>query len=170
MSDFIFIKASGLDDIARNFAADEKQITSAMRRAVSRTTRWAGTQVARKVSSSTKIRAGILKGRMVVDFMGRDGSLGRVWVGLRPIELKQLKPRQTKSGVTAGPAKRPGAFISSKLYGHVFERVGKARLPIKKSEGVEILPQGLDAVKEIANQVGERLVREFEHELSWRTK
>lgn len=170
MSDFIFINAQGLDDIARNFAADEKQVTAAMRRAVSRTTRWAGTQVARKVASSTKVRAGILKGRMVVDFIGRDGSLGRVWVGLRPIDLKRLKPRETKSGVTAGPAKRPGAFISSKLGGHVFERVGKARLPIKKSEGVEILPQGLEAVEQIAGHVGERLLREFEHELSWRTK
>jgi hypothetical protein len=169
MSDMIFIRADGLDAIASQFAATEKQVEAAMRRAVTRTTRWAGTQVARKVSSATKIRAGVLKGRMVVDFVGRDGTLGRVWAGLKPIDLKRLKPRQTNSGVTAGPAKRPGAFISQKLGGHVFERVGKSRLPIKKSEGVPIYDPGVDAVAAVAEQVGERLMREFEHEMSWQT-
>jgi hypothetical protein len=169
MSDMIFINADSLQSIAGKFAATEKQVASAMRRAVSRTTRWAGAQVARKVSSVTKIRSGVLKGRMVVDFVGRDGVLGRVWAGLRPIALKRLNPRQTKSGVTAGPAKRPGAFISEKLGGHVFERVGKKRLPIRKSKGVEILEPGIDAVAQVAEQVGERLMREFEHEMSWQT-
>lgn len=165
----IFINAKGLDEIASQFAATEKQIAAAMRRAVSRTTRWAGTQVARKVASVTKIRSGVLKGRMVVDFVGRDGTLGRVWAGLNPVDLKRLKPRQTKSGVTAGPAKRPGAFISPKLGGHVFERVGKKRLPIKKSKGVEIYDEGQEAVAQVAEQVGDRLMREFEHEMSWQT-
>lgn len=169
MSNLIFINAKGLDEIAGQFAATEKQIAAAMRRAVTRTTRWAGSQVARKVSSVTKIRSGVLKGRMVVDFVGRDGTLGRVWAGLAPIELKRLKPRQTKSGVTAGPAKRPGAFISPKLGGHVYERVGKKRLPIRKSKGVEIYDEGKEAVAEVAEQVYARLMREFEHEMSWQT-
>jgi hypothetical protein len=51
--------------------------------------------------------------------------------------------------------------------GHVFERVGKERLPIKKSEGINILDPGMDAMGSLEKEIGERLQREFETQLKW---
>ena len=167
MSDMIFINAKGLDRIGRDLGATAAQISPAMRTAVSRVTKWAGNEASRRISKATKVTGKVLKGRMRVEVMGRDGVLGRVWAGLQNVPLKAMKPRQTKSGVTAGPAKRPGAFISKKLGGHVFERVGKERLPIKKSEGINILDHGLDAMGSLEKEIGERLQREFESQLKW---
>jgi hypothetical protein len=166
MSDMIFINAKGLDRIGRDLGATQKQIEPAMRSAVSRVTRWAGNEASRRISKATKVTGKVIKGRMRVEVMGKDGVLGRVWAGLRNIPLKAMKPRQTKSGVTAGPAKRPGAFISEKLNGHVFKRTGKKRLPIEK-ETFSILDPGMDAMRSLENEIGERLQREFESQLKW---
>ena len=51
--------------------------------------------------------------------------------------------------------------------GHVFERVGKKRLPIKKSPGINILDPGMDAMGSLEKEIGERLQREFETQLKW---
>jgi hypothetical protein len=166
MSDMIFIEAKGLDRIGRDLGATQKQIEPAMRSAVSRVTRWAGNEAARRISKATKVTGKVIKGRMRVEVMGKDGVLGRVWAGLRNIPLKAMKPRQTKSGVTAGPAKRPGAFISEKLNGHVFKRKTAKRLPIEK-ETFSILDHGMDAMGSLENEIGERLQREFESQLKW---
>ena len=166
MSDMIFIEAKGLDRIGRDLGATAAQIAPAMRTAVSRVTKWAGNEAARRISKATKVTGKVLKGRMRVEVMGKDGVLGRVWAGLSPIPLKAMKPRQTKSGVTAGPAKRPGAFISKKLGGHVFKRTGKERLPIEK-ETFSILDPGMDAMGSLEKEIGERLQREFESQLKW---
>jgi hypothetical protein len=166
MSDIIFIKAKGLDRIGRDIGATQKQIEPAMRSAVSRVTRWAGNEAARRISKATKVTGKVIKGRMRVEVMGKDGVLGRVWAGLRNIPLKAMKPRQTKSGVTAGPAKVPGAFISKKIGGHVFKRTGTKRLPIEK-QTFPILEPGMDAMGSLENEIGERLQREFESQLKW---
>lgn len=166
MSDMIFINAKGLDRIGRDLGATAVQIAPAMRTAVSRVTKWAGNEAARRISKATKVTGKVIKGRMRVEVMGKDGVLGRVWAGLRNIPLKAMKPRQTKSGVTAGPAKRPGAFISKKLGGHVFKRTGKERLPIEK-QTLPILDPGLDAMASLEKEIGERLMREFESQLKW---
>ncbi len=59
-----------------------------------------------------------------------------------PIPLMYFKPRQTKSGIVAKINSRlktkatlPNAFISQKYRGGVFQRVGKARSPIKTQYG-----------------------------------
>lgn len=166
MSDMIFIKASGLDQIGRDLGASTKQIEAAMRSSVSRVTRWAGNEAARRISKATKITGKVIKGRMRVEVMGKDGVLGRVWAGLQAIPLKAMKPRQTRSGVTAGPAKVPGAFISKKIGGHVFKRKGPKRLPIEK-QTYRIIDPGLDAMGSLEREIGDRLMREFEHQLQW---
>lgn len=167
MSDMIFISAKGLEKIGEDFGATQKQIAPAMRTAVSRVTKWAGNEAARRIAKATKVTGKVIKGRMRVEIMSKDGVLGRVWAGLRNISLKDLKPRQTKSGVTAGPAKRPGAFISKKLGGHVYKRKGPKRLPIQKEPGLPILDPGMDAMGSLEKEIGERLQREFEHQLQW---
>ena len=166
MSDMIFINANGLDRIGRDLGATAAQIAPAMRTAVSRVTKWAGNEAARRISKATKVTGKVLKGRMRVEVMSKDGVLGRVWAGLSNIPLKAMKPRQTKSGVTAGPAKRPGAFISEKLNGHVFKRKGTKRLPIEK-QTFPIFDPGMDAMGSLEKEIGERLQREFESQLKW---
>ena len=166
MSDMFFVSAKGLEEIGRDLGATSKQIAPAMRSAVSRVTKWAGNEAARRISKATKVTGKVIKGRMRVEVMGKDGVLGRVWAGLLNIPLKAMKPRQTKSGVTAGPAKVPGAFISKKLGGHVFKRTGSKRLPIQKQTH-PILDPGLDAMASLEKEIGDRLLREFEHQLKW---
>lgn len=56
--------------------------------------------------------------------------------------LKDFKPNQQRKGVKASPwgTRRvfPSTFIVSSIGGHVFKRVGKARLPIEKVWGPAI--------------------------------
>lgn len=167
MSDRITIEARGIEEFAYELGADISRAEPAMRTAVIKTTRWAGNEARRKVAKVTKVSGRVLKGRMVVD---ASGDFGRVWVGLKPINLKRLNPRQTGSGVTAGPAKRPGAFISSAIGGHVFERVGASRLPIRKSAPHDIEDAGSAAVVEVSRLIEDRLMKEFERAWNWQQR
>jgi hypothetical protein len=165
MSEFLEVRADDLEKVAlvAGRVLDEST-RHAMKIAIARVSRWAGNEVRRKVASAVKVKGGIIKGRM---FVGISDQKGRVWLGLSPIKLNRLNPRQTASGVTAGPAKRPGAFIVEKFGGNVFERKGKARLPIEKSAGHDIRSEGDAAMAAVKEQIGPRLLAEFERALKW---
>ena len=167
MSDAITIEARGLSDFVHELGADIKSAEPAMRIAVVKTSRWAGNEARRRVARRTKVSGRVLKGRMVVDV---SGEFGRVWVGLKPVDAKRLNPRQTGSGVTAGPARYPGAFIARSLNGHVFERVGSARLPIRKVAPWEIEDEGAAAFVEVAAMIEDRLMKEFERAWNWQQR
>lgn len=164
-------RSSDFEIIAREFGATEKEIQAALKRAVSRTTRWASKEAPRRVAKVVKVTAKIIKGRTRFSIlMDRDGY-GRVWVGLKPIKLGKLNPRQTRSGVTAGPAKIPGAFIATMKNGHVgvFRRRGKTRLKIDEQD-YPIDEEGRDAVESLGDELGARTLKEFERELRWQTR
>lgn len=65
------------------------------------------------------------------------------------VALKELKPKQTPSGVTytvAGQTQtRRSAFIVKKLGGHVFKRVSRSRLPIAKQYDKDALNKMLNS-------------------------
>ncbi len=152
--------------IAREFGATERQIHSALKRAVSRTTIWASKEAPRRVAKAVKVAAKIIKGRVRFRvLMDRDGY-GRVWVGLKPISLSRLNPRKTSAGISAGPARVPGGFLAK---GQVFKRKGAARLPID-AQKLEIADEGGAAVDSLGDELGDRCMKEFERELRWQTR
>jgi hypothetical protein len=87
----------------------------------------------------------------------------RVWFGLNPVNLKDLKPKQDASGVTAGPARVPNGFIAKgnfKGKGQVFKRKGMARLPIQK-QVYNVESKGWESAKTVYNH----LLKSFEDRL-----
>ena len=89
------------------------------------------------------------------------------------ISLKQFKPKQNKGGVSYQISKSRGgqtilgAFISEKLYGHVFKRVSKKRLKILKlfgpspwgvfTVGKKIGPSADDTEAELKKRIDRRI-------------
>lgn len=161
MSDAVTLDTSELKQL---FSFDEA-FPKALKIAVNRTAKWAGAQLAKSVGKSVKVQAKIVRGRVKIQL--GDG-VSRVWIGLDEIQLSRLKPRQTSSGVTAGPIRRKGAFVVKKLGGNVFQRTGKSRLPIEKAPGLPIADEGQKALSEIADQAPDRLVYEMKRALRWR--
>lgn len=90
--------------------------------------------------------------------------------------LKDFKPNQQKKGVKASPwGKRrlfESTFIVDKLGGHVWKRVGKARLPIEKLYGPSIPKEMVKdaSQKEFYRIVSTSLRPRVEHELRRATK
>ncbi len=147
----------------------EAQVNAAMRCAISRTAKWVNAQASQRLAKATKLSAKILNSRNQI-YLNSDE--GRVWIGLNPIDAKKLSPVQSASGVKAGPANFPGAFIvkgSGKLAGQVMKRGDHGRLPIKK-QVYAIFDAANPVINEIAREVGTRLLMEFEHELKWTTR
>lgn len=158
-----------LDQIKLDLMATDAEVQKALRTTFTKMARWVRTRSALGLSRELEVKAAIIRRRIKTSMVRGGGGL-RVWYGLDPISLKELNPRQTREGVTAGKHKRPGAFLSERLGGHVFKREGKGRLPIKK--------QTLD-IKDRADVFIEDEIlgtdafdaqfwRTFEHELAWR--
>jgi len=127
-----------------------------------------------KIANYTRVPAsGIMKGARVKVSENSNRGL-RVWFGLNPVSLKYLNPVQSPEGVTAGPAKVPGGFISKKMGGHVFVRKGLNRqatsgiYEVKLRQGLtkeywDIRKSGLEAVKYVNNA----LLQSFEGKLGF---
>lgn len=160
-------KATALDlaGLAEKFDATPEKIRMAARRALAFATRWANAEALKQLPQVTGIRANIIAGRIRMEIS--DDS-GRVWIGLNPIDAKRLHPMQTEDGVSADGFDFPSAFIVESLNGHVFQRVGRDRLPIRKLD-VSIDQKAAVAVNQIANQVRDKFNQEFKRQLSWLT-
>lgn len=160
----VSVNLIGLKDAIAIFNAMPQQAEQALKKATVKVAKWASNESARRVAKATKITARVVKNRVR---MYIHNDFARVFVGLDPIAMKYLGPTQTPGGVRAGRYYRPHAFISEKLGGHVYERVGKARLPIKKST-VDLEGQGArQAILSIAKEIEPRLLKEFERNLSF---
>lgn len=122
-------------------------VQDALKFAVNYTTRALNRDVRGELRKVTGLSARIINGRIAVKY-AYQSSEGLIWIGLNPISLKRMKPRQTRAGVKAGPVKRDHAFIVGKLGNHVFTRKGDARLPIRK-EYYSIDEAGADAVETV---------------------
>ena len=115
------------------------QAPHAIRRAVNHTGDKAVTQVARALAKQTSAKYGAVKKALVVKRATYDRGVYRISAKGGYISLKEFGARQTKAGVSAMVwGKRrvfPHSFVSAKLGGHVFVRMGKARNPIRKMWG-----------------------------------
>jgi hypothetical protein len=139
----------------------------------------ARTQVKRELAKQTGLTVTVVdKSIRTVRAIPARQSYELVATG-KPIPLRDFAARPTRHGASARPWGHrrifPGTFIVRALGGHVFRRVGRARLPIIKLWGPS-LPRELlrGKVPEVFKQVvserlPERMFHEFEQALrrSW---
>ena len=157
-----------LERIAQAFAATQKQVGAAARRAVSKLGRWVKSASMREVSRDTGVPRKVLKRRLLMSISGTRHT-ARVWYGLNAIPLSALSPRQTATGVTAGPVSRRHAFIVERGGTKaVYRRVHKdQRLPL----AVQYLNIADDVRRVLRVDINPRFramfARYFEQELRW---
>jgi Prophage minor tail protein Z (GPZ) len=115
------------------------QAPHAIRRAVNHTGDKALTQVSRTLAKQTGVKYRVVKRALTVQRANYDRASYKIGAKGGYISLKEFDARQTRKGVSAMVwGKRrvfPHSFISQKLGGHVFVRMGKGRNPIRKMWG-----------------------------------
>ena len=89
-------------------------------------------RVIKKAAVSMQIKQKTLRPRVVVVKAKASHLSGRVWVGLNPITAQSAGAKPADEGYKLGPYQWPNAFSNAKLNNGIFERKGRARLPIKK--------------------------------------
>lgn len=110
---------------------------AAWRRTLRKTGVWAKAEMAREVRQHAKIPQKVVRDR--VFFYLRNSKTGKVWAGLNSIPAELLgKPRQTRTGVTAGAYQFPHAWIYRSHHkndgntGKVFRRTTNRRKPTER--------------------------------------
>ena len=144
-----------------------------------KTSKRAKSLIAKDVAKELAVPQKVIKKQLETAKLGKTGATTTLKKSAR-IPLKNFKARQTKAGVSYRISKRTGrktvtgAFMgpkpgvtSPRLGNHVFKRVGKARLPIRKLYGPSpwgvftgrrrIRPVGQQINAELRKQINERL-------------
>ncbi|WP_430735384.1 hypothetical protein [Halodesulfovibrio aestuarii] len=141
----------------------QKSIISARRKAA----KWVRTQIVRSLSKETQIPPSLLRNRVV---LSRISIKGEMFIGLNPVSVSRLQPKQTKAGVKAkGGLTVKGAFIVDALdYKPVFKRVSDRAYPVEYQRR-DIEKEGQRIIEgEILPKLSDKLYDLLEHELKWR--
>ena len=168
---FLNISRRSIRSLARGSGADphQKAVREATREAVKSAVKLAGSGYAlREMSQKTGVPTDVLK-KMTRVKVSNKRDFMRVWFGLNPLNLRDLKPKQDSSGVTAGPARVASGFIVKSLKGHVFKRKGVARLPIRK-QVYDVRTQGEEAAKAVYNKMLDHFERNLPYVVEARLK
>ncbi|QDQ29391.1 phage tail protein [Chitinimonas arctica] len=140
---------------------------AAWRRTLRKVSTWVKGQVAKTVAKSTNVPQKVLRQRLYFFLRSRD--VGKVWLGLNPLQANRLgTPRQTRRGITAGKHRFAGAWTMAQRAptGPVFQRTGKARYPIAEVK-LEWDDPGEAAFRQIAAQVEARLLVVLRQEVNY---
>ncbi|WP_461210395.1 hypothetical protein [Desulfocurvus sp. DL9XJH121] len=159
-----------LERIARDLAATKAQVSAAARRAVSKLARWIKSVSLREAARDTGIKRKVLKNRLLIGVRGTQYT-ARVWYGLNAVPLSALGPRQTATGVVAGPEQRRHAFIVERGGGRqVYRRALRdRRLPLAvQYKSIEDEFRRILLV-DVNPKFREMFARYFEQELRWET-
>lgn len=141
----------------------QKDMKEAIRVAVRQTGQWANREGARGLARAVNVPLSTLrKGlRLKFQYQSVKGfSTARLWYGLNAISAKYLGGRTTKKGRNVRGQLYTAAFVSETLGGHVFQRVGKERLPIKRVE-MPIVEKGQAYLATFEKQVAAKFVELF---------
>ncbi len=127
---------------AKAFAAVGKNIRPALARAINHTGDKARTQVTRALAEQTGASYSTVRKALRTIPAGGTTLIYRIVSTGGYMSLKEFDARQRPEGVRAAPwGKRrvfPHTFIVPSLGGHVFERTGSSRYPIRKLWGPAI--------------------------------
>lgn len=136
------VDAAAFDRMAALFDHAGVNVQPALGRAINHTGDKARTQVGRALVKQTGIKYGKVREALKTYRAGARGLVYRIVARGGYVSLKEFGARQTRKGVSAAPwGKRrvfPHTFIVPSLGGHVFERTGSGRYPIRKLWGPAI--------------------------------
>jgi ribosomal protein S17 len=168
---YMNISLAKVEAIARDFAATQKDIEAAARRAVSKTSRWVGGLLVRMVARETGIQQKTLRPRLRIYTKGNHMT-ARVFFGASAIPLAGLNPRQTASGVVAGKIERRRAFIAQNKNDErqVYRRIGRERQPLAIQYAHIDKEVDYAVINEVLPLLESRFYRIFEQELRWETR
>lgn len=141
MSELVAVRVDFSKDLAALFEKAGLKTPYAVGRAIDEVGNKTKTIVIRSVAKQAGVKYGKAKGVINArQAMGAGGGQYEIVARDVTLSLKEFGPRATKKGVSAAPwGKRrvfPHTFLGPN--GHVFVRLGKARLPIKKLFGPNI--------------------------------
>ena len=154
-------------------------LPSAARRAeyqaVQRTVRNVRTRITKEVGRDIALKASTIKQSLNARMPTRAQSTptGEIVVSPRAVALKEYKAHQRRKGVSvkvmrkAGRKIIKGAFIVPGLGGHVFQRVGDKRLPIKKLFGPSVRMNVEKRRPETLAFIKERLRYNLQERMRW---
>jgi hypothetical protein len=135
----ITIDTRDFERLAKAFAEVGKNIKPALAHAINRTGDKARTQVTRSLGKQMGLPYGAVRKALVTIPASGDRLVYKIVAKGGYMSLKEFGAVQKPKGVQAAPwGKRrvfPHTFIVPSLGGHVFERVGRSRLPIRKLWG-----------------------------------
>lgn len=141
----------------------QKDMKAALRTAVRQTGQWANREGARGLAKAVGVPLRTLRQGLRIKFSYQSVkgfSTARLWYGLNDVSLKYLGARQGKKGVRARGTLYDGAFVSSALGGHAFQRVGDARLPLRRID-YTIVEKGNAYLTEFETTVAAKFVSLF---------
>lgn len=131
------IDAANLQQMILDLQATEKQVKSALHRALNRTATTLRTLAARRLKDELQLRVIALLRRRLKSLKMRisNGDGFTLWFGLNdmPVSWFQGTPKQDASGATHGGTDFPGGFVGRSKFKNrktVFKRTGEARLHI----------------------------------------
>lgn len=166
------IDGSSIDRVTADLEATAREAELALRSTVNRSTRWLGTQIRRKLARDVGVPQRVLRRRLVQGRVRvRNGQLQvEIWIGINPIDLVDLSPRQNSRGVRTRVGTQAGAFIRSPRGREgVFKREGRARLPLDRLSH-PIDDQAVASIQSAAAGADFQsyVLRTYERELLWR--
>lgn len=124
--------SSDFADLQSEFALYKQDIRKALDAAAKDTTAIINEDLRDEFKLLTGLTSTQLRNRIKVQYR-YENHVGTIWIGLDDIDLKYMRPRQTKSGVTVRKGGNyAGAFISPMMGGGVFRRTSQQRLPVEK--------------------------------------
>lgn len=150
-----------------------EQANRAYRRALNHTGRKVFTGVKRSLARQVGVTQAVVMKRGALRKRMASNSLleFRIHSSGEFMPLKDFGPNQQKKGVKAAPWNKrqlfKSTFIVDSLGGHVFKRVGKARLPIEKLYGPSIPREMVrgETAKQFGILVRQGLPARIEHEI-----
>lgn len=165
------IDTKAFEQLATRLAAAGKNIRPALARAINHTGDKARTQVARALVKQTGAKYRAIREAMTSRMASAGTLVYRIVSRGAYMSLKEFDPRQTSKGVSAAPWNKrrvfAHTFIVPSLGGHVFERTGRGRLPIRKLWGPAIPKEMLKEQSKEAFEttVATELPNRVEHEI-----
>jgi hypothetical protein len=136
------VDARGFNRMAAVFERAGVNVKPALRRAINHTGDKARTHMGRALAKQTGLKYGQVRQALRTIPANVATLVYRIIAKGGYLSLKEFGARQTRKGVSAAPwGKRrvfPHTFIIASLGGHVFERKGAARYPIRKLWGPAI--------------------------------
>lgn len=151
-----------------------RQVISAEVRAINKTARGLRTQISKSVRNQLNIKASAVKESLsIAKATRRPRPSATLSVAAKPVSLKEYGARQNRKGVSVRVKRANGrklikhAFVVQVLGSHAFQRVGDARLPIKKLFGPSVKQEAEQLSPEFRIFISKTLEKRIREEIDW---